>query len=106
MDATNPEMPTDVATPQPIKGWVVLGAPILAEVLFVLLFGGSIAAYAIAQGAHDVAGIQSAALKMLRGYYVAMGISDAFYLSLLFAVWLLLPKRGPASLTSYFPRPS
>lgn len=106
MSTTETEIPTDVTAPQPIRGWVVLAAPILGVMLFALLLGAVIAMYAASHGAHDLAGIRDAAMKLFRGYFVAMGISDAFYLCLFSAIWLLLPKRGPASLASYFPRPS
>jgi membrane protease YdiL (CAAX protease family) len=97
------ESPADAAVPQPIKGWIVLAAPILGTVIFAVL--GIVAAiiYAVKMGGINPDTFRELLSQSPYAYYIGTGISGLFYVCLLFSAWLVLPKRGPASLASYFP---
>jgi membrane protease YdiL (CAAX protease family) len=103
MTADTLESPTDAAPqPQPIKGWVVVASPIVGVLLFAVLCIAIVGTVGYSIGSFEPKALQQALLHGPSSYFVAMGASDAFYLALLLGMWLLLPKRGPAALSSYF----
>jgi len=88
------------------RGWAVLLAPLLAALFLGILAG---AAVAIARSVKPVSAtpqIQQYLRPILTSYQGEMGVTIVIYLAVLLAIWLLLPKSGPASLQSYFPRVS
>lgn len=98
------ETPPDAAaTPQPVPGWVLIVAPILGAVLFVLILAIG-AAVAVMTGHLDLSHGPDGIRRFLGSSYIGtMAVGALLYLAFLFSAWLLLPKRGPASLASYFP---
>ncbi|HEX2594042.1 MAG TPA: CPBP family intramembrane glutamic endopeptidase [Rhizomicrobium sp.] len=92
----------DAAAPQPIKGWIVLVAPILGTVIFAVLGIIAVIVYAVKTGDMNANAFRDLLSQSPYAYYIGTGVSGLFYVCLLFSAWLLLPKRGPASLASYF----
>jgi membrane protease YdiL (CAAX protease family) len=91
--------------PKATSGWVLLAAPVFAVVLLVGL--GALGALAAEL---SVKPSQLAIRQFIRAltlrYDVQIGFTIVTYLSVLLAIWILLPKRGPAALQSYFRRVS
>ena len=101
-----PNMPAHLPsqnTSGPSKGWVLFAAPVLAFLLVGAL--GFLASVAVT---FSIKPSQLQIQRVLRDlphrYDAQMGITILIYLSVLAAIWILLPKRGPAALQSYFHR--
>lgn len=89
------------------RGWAVLLSPLLATVLFFAVFiAAGIAIGVTVKPAPTRAQIQQILRPLLTSYSGQMAVAILVYAMVLFAIWLLLPKRGPASLQSYFSRVS
>jgi membrane protease YdiL (CAAX protease family) len=89
------------------RGWVVLVAPLLAIVLFLgFLALGFVVFLTTIKPPPTSLQIQQLTRQVLTSYQGQMGATIAIYLAVLLAIWLLLPKSGPASLQSYFSRVS
>jgi membrane protease YdiL (CAAX protease family) len=101
IDATPPAVAG--TPPQPVPGWVLIVAPLLGTILFVLLLGVAVAVAAFSGNLGLGGGVRDIVAKIQGNYFVVMGVGVLFYLTILFSTWLLLPKSGPASLASYFP---
>lgn len=90
---------------KPSRGWVLFAAPPLA----VLLLGG-LGFLAAAAMTASIRPTQLQMRQVLRAlplnYDAQMAFTILIYLSVLLAIWILLPKRGPAALQSYFQRVS
>ncbi|MBV9331834.1 MAG: CPBP family intramembrane metalloprotease [Alphaproteobacteria bacterium] len=87
------------------RGWVLLASPPMA--LVIVLATALIVALASILALHTIptqAQLRIVILRWAPNYFVQMGITIFVYLALLLAMWLLLPKRGPAALKSYFAR--
>jgi CAAX protease family protein len=85
------------------RGWALLATPPLAAVLLasMVVLGAVTTAMSVKPTAHQIRLFVGA---LPRQYDVQMGLSIVVYLSVLLAIWILLPKRGTASLSSYFRR--
>jgi membrane protease YdiL (CAAX protease family) len=95
--------PTPDLPQQPIRGWVLIAAPVLGVVLFLFVLGVAVAVAASSGGIDLSAGVRDIIANIQKNYFVTMAVGALLYLTILFSVWLLLPKSGPASLASYFP---
>jgi hypothetical protein len=90
---------------KPSRGWVLFAAPPLAA--FLLGGLGFLAAIALTASIRPTQFQMRQLLRALPSNYdVQMGLTILIYLSVLLAIWILLPKRGPAALQSYFRRVS
>jgi membrane protease YdiL (CAAX protease family) len=103
MTAESEMLPPAATAPQPIAGWVLLAAPLLGVVFFAVLLIGAVAAMALSGGLDLSGGAQAVGRRISGNYVSVMGIGALLYLAALASAWLLLPKKGPASLASYFP---
>jgi len=85
------------------RGWVIILAPPLA-VVFAFGIAAACALISTHLGSHapTQAEIEHFVRTTLKSYSGEMWLTIAIYAAVLFAIWLLLPKRGPASLSSYF----
>jgi membrane protease YdiL (CAAX protease family) len=89
--------------PKPTRGWVLIAAPFLAVVLLAGLgaLGALAAELSLRPSRLEIR-------QFIRGlplrYDLQMALTILIYLSILLAIWILLPKRGPAALQSYFRR--
>jgi membrane protease YdiL (CAAX protease family) len=93
------------AQPRPSRGWVLFGAPLLAAILLGGL--GVFGAVATKLGPRPSRfQIQQFLNNLPFRYDVQMGFTILVYLAVLLAIWILLPKRGPAAFQSYFQRVS
>jgi membrane protease YdiL (CAAX protease family) len=92
---------TGADKPSSPSGWVLIEAPILGAVLAIV---ASFGVLLLATPPHTP--VQQYARTVVANYYVQMGSTILVYVAVFLAVWLLLPKRGEASLRSYFGRVS
>jgi membrane protease YdiL (CAAX protease family) len=83
------------------RGWALLATPPLAAMLVATLVGlGAVTtALSIKPTAQQ---IRQFVASLPQQYDIQMGLTVGVYLSILFAIWIVLPKRGVASLKSYF----
>jgi membrane protease YdiL (CAAX protease family) len=89
------------------RGWVLLASPILAAVLFLGTFAlGGVAIALTIKPPPTGAQIQQFTKSVITSYPGQMGATVLIYAAVFVAIWLLLPKSGPASLQSYFSRVS
>ncbi len=79
------------------SGWILIEAPILGAVLAIVVF---FVVLLLAAPTHIQ--VQQYARTFVTNYYVQMGSTIFIYVAVLIAIWLRLPKRGAASLQSYF----
>ena len=79
------------------SGWILVEAPILGVVfaIAIILIGFLVAAPSRDQ-------FQQYARIFATSYYAQMGGTILIYAAIFVAIWLLLPKKGAASLRSYF----
>jgi membrane protease YdiL (CAAX protease family) len=79
------------------SGWVLIEAPILAAVFAIV---ASFVLLLLAAPTHTQ--VQQYARAFVTNYYAQLGSTIFVYFATFVAIWLLLPKRGAASLQSYF----
>lgn len=85
------------------RGWPLLLAPPLAAIITVgTLAASGFLAVLVIKPAPSQAEIARFARSFLTSYPGEMALTIFIYGAILLAMWLLLPKRGPASLQSYF----
>jgi membrane protease YdiL (CAAX protease family) len=83
------------------SGWILIEAPILGAVFAIVLsFVGLLVA------APTKAQFQHYARAFVSSYYAQMGSTIFVYAAIFIAIWWLLPKRGAASLQTYFDKVS
>jgi membrane protease YdiL (CAAX protease family) len=98
-----PERRPQDDAPRTARGWVLLASPLVAVALFAaLVLLGSAAAVFVIRPTPTKEQIRSLVRALPQHYDAQMGLTILIYLSVLLSIWLLLPKRGPASLQSYF----
>ena len=89
------------------RGWVLIGAPILAFLLMTGIFAGIFAVALHVSNPPlkntEVAMLYARVMQYNAAHQVLLILQD---LLIVFSVWLLLPKTGPAGFASYFPRVS
>src|SRR5262249_39601684 len=83
------------------SGWILIEAPILGAVLAIVAI---FVVFLLA--APTQTQVQQYARTFVTNYYTQMGSTIFVYVAIFVAIWLLLPKRGTASLQSYFGRVS
>lgn len=88
------------------RGWILVAAPLVGYLLLLLI--GFVAAFVVDWGWHGTLTairLHALFLAMSLGrvsYAINMAFLALAYVTILFAVWLFLPKSGPSSLGSYF----
>lgn len=98
------------SAPRPVRttrGWVLIGAPVLAFILMSGIFAGLFAVLLHAPNtplkSYEVTALYARAMQYNATHQALLILQD---LLIVFSIWLLLPKRGPAGFASYFPRVS
>jgi|SRR5579871_290077 len=85
------------------RGWaIVLAIPVAAALVIASGIAVGFLASRLIQPAPSQAEMQRFVRVWLTSYTGEMAATVAVYAAVLLAIWLLLPKRGPASLASYF----
>ncbi len=89
------------------RGWVLVAAPVLTVILFVVvLIVAAVAAMLAIKPMPSPAAVQAFARQMETSSLWVQGLTILQDLILVFVIWLLLPKRGPAAMSGYFARVS
>jgi len=88
---------TTTERPSAPSGWVLIETPILGAVLAIIVGFST-----LLLAAPSRAQVGQYARMFVTNYYAQMGSTIFVYAAILVAMWLLLPKRGHASLQSYF----
>jgi membrane protease YdiL (CAAX protease family) len=87
---------TTADRPRNPSGWILIEAPILGAVFTI----AGLAVLLFAAPAHTP--VRQYARTLVTNYDVQMGSTILVYAAIFVAIWLRLPKRGNASLQSYF----
>lgn len=102
--ASAPPRPKPVRTS---RGWVLVGAPILTFLLMTAMFAGAFSlAMQVGKPAitrFEIAAFYARLMQYNATHQALLIVQDLFTV---FAIWLLLPKKGPAGFASYYPRVS
>jgi membrane protease YdiL (CAAX protease family) len=87
------------------RGWVLIGAPVLAFLLMAAMFAGAfnLVTQVPSPDRAEIAMLYARAMQSNAAHQALLILQDAF---IIFAIWLLLPKKGPARLASYYQRVS
>ncbi len=98
--------PSDAAQQGPsVRGWTLLAVPAISALLIVaLVFALTILAIMVINPTPTTAVVQRYIAGLYRNPFAVQGLVIAQDVIVLASVWILLPRRGPASFSSYFPR--
>jgi hypothetical protein len=105
--ATSAPAAAPLPRPRPVRtarGWVLIVAPVLAYLLMTAMLAGAfrLAAHVLTSRPEpfEIAMTYARVMQYNATHQVLLILQDLF---IIFSVWLLLPKRGPAGLASYYP---
>jgi len=89
------------------RGWVLVAAPVLTVMSFVVvLMAATIVAMLEIKPMPSPAAVQAFVRQMETSPIWVQGLTILQDMILVFVIWLLLPKRGPAAMSGYFARVS